>query len=365
MPHERAAKWSMPFLVGIAAVLIALAGGAYYWFSAAGAPAEDEAKTIGILSFRQFNDVVAGFKPEMERLGYSDTNYIERIAVPGPTMMQDIDAAVREMVAADVDAIWASLEMQAKTALEVTAELGRSDIPIVFMTRFHDPVEYGLIDSFQSSGNNATGVVTNLKEVVQRTLEFFREIDPDFKRAGVFSEGYMVTDIGGEYYEELLRQAPIFGIELVEYKTNVPPPEAEAEFNRVAATIQPGEIDGIFHIAGHYYGTQEKGEGELAIRLGIPMAAPYEDLPNGGMFSYSDDFQESGIQTARILDTIFKGAHPSDIPVAYSGNNILTLMVDRADEGGVVFPESMLFIAKNKYTNDSDFVQQSLVHGEE
>src|SRR3989344_5903528 len=361
MPQHAARHFST-WALAASILVVAIAALAYWYVISRGEVASNAPKKVGILSFRQFNDVASGFKEEMMRLGYEDAQYIERLAVPGPTMMDDIAAHVREMITQDVDAIWASLEMQAKTAVEITKETGRTDIPIVFMTRFHDPVEYGVIGSFQSSGNNATGVVTNLQEIVQRSLEFFKEINPDFKKLGVFTDGFMVTDIGGEYYKELVRQAPNFGFELVEYKTAVPPPETEAEFKRVAATIQKGGIDGLFHIAGHFHGLQETDEGKLAIRLGIPMAAQYEDLPNGGLFSYPDDFEESGRETARILDRIFRGVAPSDIPIAYTAENVLTLMVDRAEEAGVVFSDSMLNLAKNKYTNDSDFVKDSLVH---
>ena len=367
-PQERGGGGlgSSGVLMGSIVLLVVVAAGAYLaWNVSSSGSAQDVAspKKIGILSFRQFNDVVAGFKQEMERLGYSSVEYVDILSVPGPAMMQEIDRDVRKLIFEDdVEAIWASLEMQAKAAVDITKELGRTDIPIVFMTRFHDPVEFGVIGSFQSSGNNSTGVVTNLSEIVQRSLEFFKEIDPDFKKVGVFSDGFVVTDIGGEYYKELVRQAPNFGFELVEYKTSVPPPEAEAEFKRVAAEVKEGDIDGLFHIAGHFHGLQETDEGKLAIRLGVPMAAPYEDLPNGGLFSYSDDFEESGRETARILDRIFRGVAPSDIPIAYTAENVLTLMVDRAEEAGVVFSDSMLYLAKNKYTNDSDFVKDSLVH---
>jgi len=361
MPQHAARHFST-WALAAAILMVATAALAYWYVISRGEVASNAPKKVGILSFRQFNDVTSGFKAEIMRLGYEDAQYIERLAVPGPTMMDDIRAHVREMIAQDVDAIWASLEMQAKTAVEITKETGRTDIPIVFLARFHDPVEYGVIESFQSSGNNATGVVTNLQEIVQRSLEFFKEINPDFKRLGVFTDGFLVADIGGEILVEVNKQAPNFGMEIIEYKTNVPPPEAETEFNRIAAGMEKGEIDGLYHIPGHFYGMQEEGEGKLAIRLGIPMVAPYEDLPNGGLFSYSDDFGESGRQSAGILDQIFKGTKPADIPVRYGANNILTLMSGRAREAGVTFPDSMLFIAKNIYDDNSAFETESKVH---
>src|SRR3989344_783542 len=126
-----------PWLLTGMAVIVA-ASGLLYWSGIFSGPENDlhSPKKIGILSFRQFNDVAAGFKNEMRALGYADAEYMERLAIPGPTMLPDIEAHVREMVAGNVDAIWASLEMQAKIAGDGTKELGRTDIPIVFMTRW-------------------------------------------------------------------------------------------------------------------------------------------------------------------------------------------------------------------------------------
>ncbi len=351
----------VPLISGLVALLL-IAGGVYVYTTMMPAKEPAKPKHIGIISFRQFNDVEKGFRQEMARIGYADATYEQYISIPGPTMMDDINRDIRLMVEHNVDAIWASLEMQAKTAVDVTNALGRSDIPVVFMTRFHDPVEFGIIKSFASSGNNSTGVATNLEEIVQRNLQFLKDINPNFKKLGVFTEGFMVDSIGAEYFKTLKEQAPLLGIQLVEYKTSAPPPQAEAEFNRIAATIKKGDIDGLFHIGGHFYGLQEKGESELAVRLGIPMVAPFEDLPNGGTFSYSDDFGTSGKITANILDRIFKGTKPSDIPIEYGSDNILTLMTGRAKQAGVTFPDSMLYLAKNKFDDNSAFETESLNH---
>lgn len=355
IPHG-GTKHPLVLLIGALAAILAISGAVYLLL---GSAAQEPVK-IGLLSMRQFNDVAKGLREEMARLGYTDAQFIDIATNPSPTLAQDIDVAVRRLIEEDVDAIWASLEQQAKGAVDITKMLGRQDIPIVFMTRFHDPVEYGIIESFTSSGNNATGVATNLEEIVARTLQFFKDIDPSIKKVGVFSEGFMVPGVGEEFFAALLAEAPRFGMEIVQYKTSVPPPEVEAEFYRVADSIQKGDIDALFHIPGHFYNLQEAGEGKLSLRLGIPMFAPYEDLPNGGMFTYSDDFGESGRASAVILDKVLRGAKPSDIPVEYGAGNVLTLMMSRAREAGITFPESMLYLAKNKFEDDSVFEKDSL-----
>lgn len=351
---------SLPTLVG-ALVAVLAAGAAFYGYEllTAGPAASAPAKmyVIGILYYPQQNDAVIAFQKNMEKLGYKEgvnVRYdLAKVSV-GPTMIEEFRAAADRMVASKEDMIYATFENETAIALEETKKYG-SDIPIVFLTRFHDPLEYGLIESYKSSGNNATGIATNVSETIGRTLGFLKEIRPGLKKLGVFGDGFMVGDIGGAYLVELRKQAPKFGMTLVEYTTSAPPPEAEAEFHRVAASIKPGDIDGLFHIAGHYIGPQEALENDLAIRLKIPMSAPNEDLPNGGMFSYSDLASAAGEQAAVLADKIFKGAKPADIPVEFNAKSELTLVLGRARAAGITFPDSMLFIAANKYEDSSSF----------
>lgn len=347
-------------LAGALAVIVVI-GAVLYWYQPliSGPAATEPPKTyvIGILYFPQQTDAVLAFQKKMEELGYKEgvnARYDMVRVSPSPTMIEEFTAAVDRMIRERVDLIYATFEHEADVAIRETKKY-QSDIPIVFITRFHDPIQFGLIPSYKSSGSNATGVATNVSETVERSLGFFKAINPNFKRVGIFTDGFMLPDIGDALVAEVRKQAPKFGVEVVEYKTSVPPPEAEAEFYRVAAKIKKGDIDGIFHVAGHFFEMQEAAESELAVRLGIPMEAPNEDLPNGGMFSYSDEASAAGTQAAVLADKIFKGTKPADIPVEFNAKTELALILGRARDAGITFPDSMLFIATNKYESGSDF----------
>lgn len=348
-----------PWIIAVALVAVALIGtGLFYaWMTMPpAASVRTEPVKIGMWGFPQQREATAAFKARMEELGYKegeDVVYIAQEVFPGPTLAEDMQKGISDLLDQDVDLMWLSLEMQAKVAVDMTKERGDST-PIVFISRFHDPVDYGLVASYRSSGNNATGVTSNLFDIVQKHLEFYKEIDPDMQTLGIFTEGYWVPIIGDKYFEEIKRQAPQFGITIKEYKTNVPPPEAQAEFDRIAKTIKKGDIDALIHLPGHIYEDQQAGELELSTRLGIPHAAPFEDLPGGGQFSYSDIFGLSAAQSATMVDKILKGAKPSDIPVEYGGHSELWLVMDRAKAAGITFPESMLFKAAQKFESEAD-----------
>ncbi len=347
-------KTAKPVFVLAAVVLAGLIGFSLFQvfkniplFGPVSSSVTKEAKRIGLLYQRQQAEAIEGVKEGFKDMGYTNVSFEEAKIIPGPNMFAEAEEATKQFIANKVDLIFTGLELQAISAVKATKEMG-SDIPIVFLVNFHDPVKYGLAKSFRSSENNATGVVLNLVEVIQKQLEFLRKIDPSIKKIGTFGEGFIVPPVGEEFYAELKAQAPRLGFEIVEYKTAVAPPQAEQDWYKIAGQIKPGDIDAVYHIAGHHYEAQEAAESELAGRLGIPMVAPLEDLPNGGHFGYSGDFKGAGKQAVVMMDKIFRGTKPSDIPLEFTSKNVLMIYLDRAKKAGIEFPDSMLSIAEIK-----------------
>ncbi|QQG45901.1 MAG: ABC transporter substrate-binding protein [Candidatus Niyogibacteria bacterium] len=306
-----------------------------------------EPKTIGSILIRQQLQTVEGVKRGLKDLGYKRISYKEELFTLGPTAQADAQAAVRKMIAEGVDLLFIPSEITAKDIRLVMQEL-KSDIPVVFLAQFHDPVSYGIVQSFQSSGNNLTGIASQLTDVIGKQLEFIKKINPAGKKIGVFSDGFMIPNVGEEMYAQLKALAPKLGFQLVEYKTTTAPPGAESAWRKIASGIKAGDIDAIYHIPGHFFDAQETSEAELANRLGVPHVAPIEDLPTGGHFAYSSDYFTAGKQMARLVDKIFKGEKPTDIPIEFTQKNSLILHIGRADKDGLTFPESMLSIADEK-----------------
>src|SRR3989344_1706437 len=183
------------------------------WISLRSADPANPPKKIGAVYFRQHIDAYEGLKVGMRKIGYTsrDVVYDEVLIIPGPNLDADLDAGVKKMIADKVDVMFVSYERTAEIALKLTKE-AKSNIPIVFTTRFHDPLDYGLIKSYKSSGNNSTGVATSLTETIQKSLSYFKEINPKATRIGVFGQGFMVPGGSDVILSELKKQAPRLGL---------------------------------------------------------------------------------------------------------------------------------------------------------
>jgi putative ABC transport system substrate-binding protein len=329
------------------AVVVAVAG----WFAynsgifKMSKPAQGQ-KKVGIIYVRQHKDAHAGFKKSMASLGYVEGKNVTYDEVLIDPVKDKTEESVRRFIANKVDVIWSSSEQQTAIMQKLMNKLG-DKTPVVFMTRWHDPLKYGLIESYRSSGNNFTGVTCNMFEVVQKILFFFREINPDVKKVAMFTDGFMIPVVGDAFVQEVREQAPRLGMTVVEFKNKGVDFSGKA-FHNIADNLKPGDIDALIHVPGHFYDPQEADEMALAVRLKIPHSAPSEDMPTGGQFSYSDDYAASAGQAAVMVDKIFKGTKPADIPIEFGAKRSLLLYTKRASDAGYTFPNSMLSIAHTK-----------------
>src|SRR5713101_4139143 len=88
-----------------------------------------------------------------------------------------LPAAARALVQYEVDLIFASGIAAAKAAQMTTTR-----IPIVFAGWGGNPVEMGLIESFDRPGGNITGVSTLDIDLGPKRLEVFRDLVPSLHR---------------------------------------------------------------------------------------------------------------------------------------------------------------------------------------
>lgn len=304
--------------------------------------------TIGILRYiKQVDKVEEGFYQGMKDLGYIEGQNVHYVVTPygeSPAKMQGL---AQGLIDQNVDLIVAITSVAAGGAKKATEASNRTDLPIVF-THSNQPDKQGHIQSFQSSGNNLTGVAINYEVVTEKKLEFLKRIDPSIKRIGTLDADF--TDPAGKLILEALKNgASKFGVEIVPYKVkNDVGPKATQEIAGIASSINSGDIDAFFHLAGPVSNPAENVQLiiDMAKRLKIPAVYLVDtQVEQGGLFSYAHDMVSMGKQTSVIVDKVLRGTKPTDIPTEYPNKNGLVFNLKTAQEIGITIPESLLSIA--------------------
>lgn len=316
---------------------------------------DNEEKRPRVIGIMQLTEAIDAF-PDGMKHGLRDFGYVEGrdVVYRYENLREDVGRAqevAQKFVDENVDLMFVVTNPSLAAALEVTKRNNKL-IPIVFVG-VDKPVETGLIESFTSSGNNSTGIMGSVTDNVTKQLAILREMSPNAKRIGIFGKGFYVPQgIGALQLMALKEDAPKYGFEVVEYVTEAAPEPAllDAEFKRIAAGIEPGDIDALLHIAGHYHPTQQFLEIELAERLKnvVTVEPTIEEVQDGGIMGYAPNLYKVGQDTAVIIDKILRGARPEDVPVEMPVRNELWVNLGAAKRAGVTIPDSVLSKANNR-----------------
>jgi ABC-type uncharacterized transport system substrate-binding protein len=245
-----------------------------------------------------------------------------------------LPAAARELVQYGVDLIFAEGVPAAKAAQMMTTR-----IPIVFIGAGGNPVEMGLITSFDRPGGNITGVSTVDVELGPKRLELFRELVPGLHRV-LFA--YDAADASGVAAARAYREAARrLGIVLVEQAV-----QTQAEAQATLTQVRKGEVDGIlvpFNVTWNIPGFIE----ETARQQGIPTmchGAFWVDRDEA-LASYGPDGYGAGRQAARLVDKILKGTKPAEIPVEMDSKVEFAINLKVAKTLGLTIAPEVLYRA--------------------
>ncbi len=245
---------------------------------------------------------VAGFRDAMHALGYVEGERATYLSADKPVPKAQLEGALRDFLAADVDLIFTAGTPTGIAAHRVTTGTG---VPVVFGV-IADPIAAGVMDDLNRPGGNLTGV--KLSQNQARRLQVLRELVPSLRRVFV---PYDPEDAAARSaVEQLERVAPDLGVELV--RGTVPSREA------VAAMLErlPPELDAIFLVPDSTVNPLLPEVLRAASMRGIPVSGPSTaQVEEGAFMTYGFVHRDAGAQAAQIADQILKGTHPGDLPV--------------------------------------------------
>jgi putative ABC transport system substrate-binding protein len=221
------------------------------------------------------------------------------------------------------------------TAPTVAAKQATATLPIVFAF-VGDPLRLGLVASYASSKNNVTGISTQAGPISGKRLEVLQEVVPGIKRVLILVAPE--DSVAMVSFRFLAETAPKLGIELVRHDVT-----SKEEIEQSLQAVPRGAVDAIYHVPSSLVGSHI----ELLIRKAkedrIPLSVPNTSMVElGALVSYGTEFRQLGIQAARLVAKILRGARPSELPIQTPEQLLLTINLTTARAIGLDMPRSIL-----------------------
>jgi len=178
------------------------------------------------------------------------------------------------------------------------------DIPIVALG-VNDPVDTGLVASFERPGGNVTGIAFLIKDLETRRVDVLRALAPKTRRVvGLMNMGNPAIAHAWKMAEEAARGFKLDTMLVDVRKRSQIEPSFDAVREGDAVVVQLGTLGA----------TQRQSVVELAAHHRLPAiytARQYVDA--GGLVSYGLDAGQLFFRAATFVDKLVKGAKPGEL----------------------------------------------------
>ena len=239
---------------------------------------------------------------------------------------------LQELKARDVDAMM----VVGYPAAVVAKSAG---VPTVGALGLGDPVETRLIESLAHPGGNITGISDVAATLSTKRLSLLKEMLPKLQKVAML---WNKDDLGMSLrYEASAKAAQAIGVTVQALGIREPD-----DFNEAFSIMEGDRPDAILMVADALTTLNRKRVFEFAATKELPAIYEYEFLArDGGLMSYGPDLTESFERAAALVDRIFKGARPADLPFEQPTRYRFVLNLKTAKSTGLEIPPTLLAIA--------------------
>ena len=296
--------------------------------------AQRSTSVIGVLS----GSSLVGLENRMAnfRRGLAETGYVEgrNLTIESRWAEEQYDrlpTLAKELVDRRVDVIFAVGAVRSVLA----AKAATSAIPIVFELG-SDPLEFGLVQSFNRPGGNVTGVSTFGRELLAKRTEVLRELIPKNGAVGLLVNPQNPNTRPSLSEMQALANAGGWPLLLGEVNT-------VSDLGRAFAKLAEQRARGIVHATDVIFSSQRKQMVALAAQHAIPVIfTDRETVQIGGLMSYGGDIAEAHRDAGVMVGRILHGAKPADLPVMLSTKVQLVINLKTATALGLDVPATLL-----------------------
>jgi putative ABC transport system substrate-binding protein len=212
-------------------------------------------------------------------------------------------------------------------------------VPTIIFAGAGDPVATGLVESWVHPGGVITGISDVAATLTVKRLEFLKDFSPQLKRVAMLwnTDDRAMT----LRYEASAATAQTQGIVVEPLGVREP-----NDFNGAFAAMDRDKPDAILMVADALTGLNRKRVFDYAAARRLPAIYEFDSYArDGGLMSYGADLRESLTRAASMVDRIFKGTRPGDIPFETPTRYLFVINLKTARAMGVEPPMTLLGLA--------------------
>ena len=274
-----------------------------------------------------------GFIAQMAEEGFVEGENVEYILRNAEGDMSTAASIAEYFVAEKVDLIFS---IATPTTQACVAAVEGTDIPIVFAA-VTDPVEAGLVESWEKPGGNVTGASDWADVGLQVKLGM--DIYPAKKLGVVYNAGEVnsLVQIG-----ELKKVASSLGIEEIVEATAA----TTADVLAAVTSLVGRGVDAIWVPSDNTVAAAIDAVVKVCEENKIPLFASDIDMAKGGAISgLGLDYYVNGTEAGKLAARVLGGEDPANIPIGMTPMTIIYLSPVAAERMGVTIPQEVLATA--------------------
>ena len=291
---------------------------------------EDKKVKLGVLqllSHPALDAIYQGIQDELAKEGYEVGKNLE-IDFQNAQGDQSNLASMSEKLVSNKNDVIVGITTPATLSLANVTK----DIPIV-MGGITYPVEAGLIASESKPGNNITGVSD--RTPIKQQLEIMKQVLPNMKKVGILYTSS--EDNSVKQAEEAEKAAKELGLE-VKVSTIANTNDIQQVTESLAS-----QVDAIFVPIDNTIASAMATVVQVTDAVKIPVFPSADTMvADGGVLGVGVDQYQIGVETAKVVVKVLKGANPADTPITLANKGVVYVNEEKAKKLGITIPESIL-----------------------
>ena len=212
-------------------------------------------------------------------------------------------------------------------------------IPTVIAYGSGDPVATGLVDGLARPGGMVTGVSDVATTLSTKRLSLLKELLPKLRRVAML---WNWDDLGMSLrYEASAKAAQSLGVTVQPFGVREP-----NDFDGAFEEMDRDPPEAILMVSDSLTNLNRKHVFDFAAAKRLPAIYEYDSLVrDGGLMSYGPDLKESFQRVAAMIDRIFKGAKPSELPFEQPTRYLFVINLRTAKALPLEIPPTLLALA--------------------